>query len=50
MVIPFPFATCTIRYGAPFKVAPNGEEGAEGQRLQREMDALEAWAERVSRG
>ena len=47
MVIPFPFATCTIRYGEPFKVPPKAEDGAEGLRLQREMDALEAWAERI---
>jgi len=50
MVIPLPFATCTIQYGTPFKVPPKAEDGAEGLRLQREMDALEAWAEGISRG
>ena len=50
MVIPFPFATCVIRYGAPYRVPPRAEEGPETERLQREMDALETWAEGVSRG
>ena len=50
MVIPLPFATCTIRYGVPYKLAPKAEDGAEGLRLQREMDALETWAEGVSHG
>ncbi len=50
MVIPFPFATCVIRYGAPYRVPPKAEDGAEALRLQREMDALEAWAERVQHG
>jgi lysophospholipid acyltransferase (LPLAT)-like uncharacterized protein len=44
MVIPFPFATCVIRYGTPYKVPAKAEDGAEVERLQREMDALEAWA------
>jgi hypothetical protein len=45
MVIPFPFATCTIRYGVPYQIPPKAEDGVEGLRLQREMDALETWAE-----
>lgn len=48
MVIPFPFASCVIRYGTPYKVPPKAEDGAEGLRLQREMDELEAWAEEFS--
>jgi hypothetical protein len=48
MVIPFPFATCTIRYGLPYRVLPKAEDAAEAARLQREMDALEAWAEGIS--
>jgi lysophospholipid acyltransferase (LPLAT)-like uncharacterized protein len=50
MVIPFPFATCTIRYGEPFRVPPKAEDGAEGLRLQREMDALETWADGITHG
>lgn len=38
MVIPFPFASCTIRYGVPYKVPPKAEDIAEAARLQREMD------------
>ncbi len=50
MVIPLPFATCTIRYGQPYRVPPKVEDGAEGLRLQREMDELERWAEGISHG
>ena len=45
MVIPLPFATCTVRYGTPYQVAPKADDAAVGARLQAEMDALEAWAE-----
>ena len=48
MVIPFPFATCVVRYGEPYQVPPKAEDGAEGLRLQREMDTLEAWAEGIN--
>jgi hypothetical protein len=34
----------------PYKLAPKAEDGAEGLRLQREMDALETWAEGISHG
>jgi len=50
MVIPLPFATCTIRYGTPFKISPTADDGAEGLRLQREMDELEAWARGLDHG
>jgi lysophospholipid acyltransferase (LPLAT)-like uncharacterized protein len=50
MVIPYPFATCIVRFGQPYLVLPKAEDGAEGIRLQREMDELEAWAEGISRG
>ncbi len=50
MVIPMPFASCVIRYGAPYKLPPKAEDNAEGERLQREMDELEAWADGVARG
>jgi lysophospholipid acyltransferase (LPLAT)-like uncharacterized protein len=48
MVIPLPFATCVIRYGEPYKLSPKAEDAVEGPRLQREMDALEAWAEGIA--
>ena len=50
MVIPFPFASCVIRYGEPYKLPPKAEDNAEGERLQRKMDDLESWAATVSRG
>jgi hypothetical protein len=50
MVIPFPFATCIIRYGQPYKLPPKAEDIAEAERLQREMDALELWAEGITHG
>ncbi len=45
MVIPLPFATCVIKYGTPYRIPPKVEDGAEALRLQRAMDALEAWAD-----
>jgi hypothetical protein len=50
MVIPSPFAICTIRYGTPYQLAPKADDVAEGAKLQGAMDELEAWAEGVSRG
>ena len=50
MVIPLPFATCTIRYGTPDKIPPKAEDNAEAVRLQREMDELETWAEGIGHG
>ncbi|BDU68017.1 hypothetical protein GETHOR_01180 [Geothrix oryzae] len=48
MVIPFPFATCVIKYGTPYRIPPKADDAAEAVRLQREMDALETWAEGIS--
>ncbi len=48
MVIPLPFATCTIRYGTPYRLPPKAEDNAEAVRLQRTMDELEAWAEGIT--
>ncbi len=45
MVIPLPFATCTIRYGTPYLVPPKADDAVEAERLQVVMDELEAWAE-----
>lgn len=50
MVIPFPFATCAIKYGAPYRLPAKGDDATDGARLQAEMDALEAWAEGEGRG
>jgi hypothetical protein len=50
MVIPFPFATCVIRYGAPYQLPPSAADAAEADRLQRRMDELEQWAEGFNRG
>jgi hypothetical protein len=50
MVMPMPFATCIIKYGTPYRIPPKADDGAEGLRLQREMDELESWAEGVARG
>lgn len=50
MVIPFPFATCVIRYGQPYRIPPKAEDHAEAARLQREMDDLEMWAEGITHG
>lgn len=49
MVIPFPFATCVIRYGAPYQIPPKAEDAAEAERLQRKMDELEHWAQGFNR-
>ena len=48
MVIPLPFATCTVRYGTPYKLPPKADDTAEAVRLQRQMDELEWWAEGIS--
>ena len=50
MVIPFPFATCVIRYGIPYRIPPKAEDNAEAVRLQREMDELEVWADGITHG
>jgi lysophospholipid acyltransferase (LPLAT)-like uncharacterized protein len=50
MVIPYPFATCVIRYGTPYQLAPKADDGVEAVRLQREMDDLERWAEGMKHG
>lgn len=50
MVIPLPFAACTIRYGTPYRIPPKGDDAPETARLQSEMDDLERWAEGITRG
>jgi hypothetical protein len=50
MVIPFPFATCVIKYGTPYRIPSKAEDAVEAARLQREMDELEQWAEGISHG
>ena len=48
MVIPFPFATCVIRYGEPYRLGPKAEDAVAGQQLQVQMDALEHWAKELN--
>lgn len=50
MVIPYPFATCVIKYGTPYQIPPKAEDAAEAVKLQHEMDALERWADGIRRG
>ncbi len=45
MVIPLPFSTAVVRYGAPYQLPPKGDDAPETVRLQGAMDELEAWAE-----
>lgn len=47
MVLPLPFATVTVRYGVPAHHAPKADDAAEGARLERALNALEAWAEEI---
>ena len=44
MVMPFPFASCVIRYGKPYRLPRKGDDAVDSAHLQAEMDALEAWA------
>lgn len=48
LVVPLPFATCTVKYGAPRFLAPKGDDPAEAASLEAEMNAMEAWAEGVA--
>jgi hypothetical protein len=50
MVIPYPFATCVIKYGEPYQLPPSAADTAEAVRLQRKMDELESWAEGFTHG
>lgn len=45
MPIPLPFATATVRYGAPIPVEPQADEGRLGVQVEAAMNDLEAWAE-----
>ena len=49
MVIPVPFATCTVRFGTPYQIGPKADDSTENLRLQQEMDTLESWAQAVGR-
>lgn len=48
MLIPKPFSTVVVRYGAPF-LARNGREEADRQALAESLNGMEAWAEQVGR-
>ena len=50
LVIPHPFATCTVRYGTPFQVLDRAEDAAQTAALEGEMNALEAWADGLKQG
>lgn len=49
MVLPLPFTTVTVRYGAPTRQPAKGDDAVEGAKLESEMNALEAWADEVAR-
>ncbi len=48
MVIPFPFATCIVRFGAPMEVPPKAIEGEWNTKVESSLNELEAWAEDFS--
>ena len=45
LVIPLPFATCVVKYGAPRTLPPKGDDAAEGAGLEAELNGMERWAE-----
>jgi lysophospholipid acyltransferase (LPLAT)-like uncharacterized protein len=45
MLVPRPFSKVTVRYGAPWRVPPGGDEEAFRSALETELDGMEAWAE-----
>ena len=49
MVLPLPFSTVTVRYGRPACYSPKGDDGMDGEFLEREMNDLEDWVEEVAR-
>ncbi|HET8715319.1 MAG TPA: lysophospholipid acyltransferase family protein [Holophagaceae bacterium] len=49
MVLPLPFSTVTVRYGAPVQLPPKGDDAADGARLEAALNGLEAWAEEGGR-
>lgn len=48
MLVPRPFSRVIVRYGTPFAVAPQEEEEPFRRSLEKELDALEGWAERYA--
>lgn len=50
LLIPRPFSRVVVRYGAPFRVAPEDSEAAHLAELEGCLNGLEAWAEEVARG
>jgi len=47
LLIPKPFSKVTVRYGAPFKVPPREDEETHRAGLERDLDAMERWAEHL---
>jgi hypothetical protein len=44
-MVPWPFSRVVVRYLAPFQVPPLEDEAIHVQRLARDLDSLEAWAQ-----
>lgn len=50
LLIPRPFCRVVVRYGAPFRVAPEDREAVHLAELEGCLNGLETWAEGVARG
>lgn len=50
LLIPRPFSRVVVRYGAPFRVAPEDREAVHLAELEGCLNGLETWAEGVVRG
>ena len=50
LLIPRPFSRVVVRYGAPFRVAPEDREAVHLAELEGCLNGLETWAEGVARG
>jgi lysophospholipid acyltransferase (LPLAT)-like uncharacterized protein len=50
LLVPKPFTEVVVRYGTPFQVPPEGPEAAYRDRLQADLDGLEAWAAELLHG
>ena len=50
LLVPRPFSRVVVRYGAPFRVAPEDREAVHLAELEGCLNGLETWAEGVARG
>jgi hypothetical protein len=48
MPIPKPFATCTVRFGEPIAVPADAHEAEWNPKVERPLNEMEEWAERIS--